>query len=203
LETKIRIKNMEDEIDLTKLTPDIRTIDDMRNVMCDASWADNAKNQDLYYMYRGVKEDGELRYDITVIPSLMLGEEFVKTKGHFHSTGHSEFYTVLEGEAIYLMQKKDSTDAYYINAHKGESVIIPGEYGHITINATDKVLKMANWISKNCVSEYDNITKMHGACWFYTKDGWIKNENYEQVPVLRTEEALKEIPENLDFLKII
>lgn len=190
-----------EEIDLTKLTPDIRKLDNMRDVLADRLWAKEAKDQDLYYMYRGVKEDGELRYDITVIPPLMLGEEFIKTKGHFHISGHSELYTVLDGEAIYLMQKKDTKDVYYVKAAAGESVIIPGEYGHVTINTTDKTLKMANWISKKCISEYDNIAAMHGACWFYTINGWIKNKNYEQVPELRQEESLKEIPDNLDFLK--
>ncbi|MFA5080098.1 MAG: glucose-6-phosphate isomerase family protein [Candidatus Paceibacterota bacterium] len=190
-----------EEIDLTKLVPDIRKVKDMKDVLCDKEGVLETDAENLYYMYRGVKEDGELRYDITVIPPLMLGKEYVKTKGHFHASGHSELYTVLEGEAIYLMQKKDSTDSYYIKARKGESVIVPGEYGHITINATDKVLKMANWVSKNCISEYDNISKMHGACWFYTIDGWIENKNYKQVPELRIEESLKEIPSNLDFLK--
>ncbi|MDD5639793.1 MAG: glucose-6-phosphate isomerase family protein [Candidatus Pacebacteria bacterium] len=190
-----------EEIDLTKLTPDVRKLKDMKDVLYDKEGILETDTEDLYYMYRGVKEDGELRYDITVIPPLMLGKEYVKTKGHFHASGHSELYTVLEGEAVYLMQKKDSTDSYYVKAKKGESVIVPGEYGHITINATDKALKMANWISKNCISEYDNISKMHGACWFYTTDGWIENRNYKQVPELRVEESLKEIPDNLDFLK--
>ena len=189
------------QIDLTKLTPDIRDLDGMRNVLSDNIFAKNAINQPLYYMYRGVEEKGELRYDVTVIPPLMLGKEFIKTKGHFHASGHSEFYTVLEGEALYLMQKQDTSDSYFVIAKAGESVIIPGEYGHITINRANKELKMANWISKNCISEYDSIAEKHGACWFYTVDGWIKNTNYTQVPELREEQPLKEMPTNFDFLK--
>ncbi|MCK9578461.1 cupin domain-containing protein [bacterium] len=189
------------EIDLTQLTPDTRKLDDMRNVLADREWANTAENQDLYYMYRGVEENGDLRYDITVIPPLMIGEEYVKTKGHYHASKHSEFYIVLEGEAIYLMQKYDGSDCYFVKAKTGEAVIIPGEYGHITINATDKELKMANWISKNCISEYESIAEKKGACWFYTKSGWIKNNNYENVPPLREEQSLKEIPSNFDFLK--
>lgn len=189
------------EIDLTKLTPDIRSLDDMRDVLADKDWRETAKNQDLYYMYRGIEENGELRYDITVIPPLMLGKEYVKTKGHFHSSKHAEFYTVLEGEAIYLMQKNDNSDCYFIKAKKGESVIITGEYGHITINASDKELKMANWVSKNCVSEYDSIAQKNGACWFYLDSGWTKNNNYEKIPTLREELPLQEAPSNFDFLK--
>jgi len=189
------------EIDLTKLVPDIRRLDDMRDVLADRTWAQGAENCDLYYMYRGIEENGELRYDVTVIPPLMLGFEYIKTKGHFHASKHSEFYTVLEGEAIYLMQKYDGSDCYFVKTRAGESVIIPGEYGHITINATDKELKMANWICKNCISEYDSIAQKSGACWFYTVDGWKENSNYDKIPPLREEQPLKEIPDNLDFLK--
>jgi oxalate decarboxylase/phosphoglucose isomerase-like protein (cupin superfamily) len=42
---------------------------------------------------------------------------------------------------------------------------------------------------------------MQGACYYYTKNGWIKNENYKNVPPLRFEESLKSEPTNLDFLK--
>lgn len=189
-----------EEIDLTKLIPDIRTLDDIRSVLFDKQWAETAKNQDIYYMYRDLKADGELRYDITIIPPLMLGEEFVKTLGHFHKFNHAEIYMVLEGEAIYLMQKKDTKDIYYVKAKAGEAVIIPGDYGHITINTSDKPLKMANWISDKSVSEYGAIKEKGGAAWFYTAKGWIKNNNYEQIPELRQEESLKEIPDNLDFL---
>lgn len=189
------------EIDLSQITPDARKIDDMRNVLADREWANTAENRDLYYMYRGIEENGDLRYDITVIPPLMMGTEFVKTKGHFHASKHSEFYTVLEGEAIYLMQKQDGSDCYFVRARAGEAVIIPGEYGHITINATKNILKMANWISKNCVSEYDSISEKGGACWFYTDSGWTKNTNYQEIPALREEQPLKDIPSSFDFLK--
>jgi len=41
---------------------------------------------------------------------------------------------------------------------------------------------------------------MQGACYFYTKSGWIKNKNYKFVPKIRFEKPLKEKPKNLDFL---
>ena len=80
----------------------------------------------LYYMYRGIKEDGDLRYDITIIPAKMLGMEFNKTKGHYHPESYGELYIVLEGEAIYLLQKLDQEgeieDVYMVEAQKGEDV---------------------------------------------------------------------------------
>jgi glucose-6-phosphate isomerase len=195
------------EIDLTKLTPDIRHLDDMRGVLYDKDFAKKSPNFDLYYMYRGLERRGELRYDITVVPAKMLGKEFNKTKGHYHVGSYQEVYTVLEGSAIYFMQRLDKygiiLDVYAVKAEKGDSIIIPSYYGHLTINPSEtKELKMANWTSDNCKSDYSPFEKMHGACYYYTKQGWIKNENYKSIPDLRFEQPLKFIPQNLDFLNL-
>src|SRR3989344_1053086 len=85
--------------------PDTRYLFDMKKVLCDKKWAKNAPNFELYYMYRGVEKKKGLRRDITVIPARLLGKEFVKTKGHEHSDDYGEIYSVLSGEAIYLLQK--------------------------------------------------------------------------------------------------
>ncbi len=194
------------EADLAKLTPDIRKLNDMRDVIYDKEWLKNASDVELYYMYRGVEEKNGLRYDITVIPAKMLGNEFVKTKGHYHVGAYPELYTVLEGEAIYLLQKKNAKgeieDVFAVRVKKGECAIMPPFYGHVTINASKtQDLKMANWISPNCKSEYSDFEKLQGACYYYTKNNWIKNENYKTVPNLRFEEPLKSIPQDLNFLK--
>ncbi|MCK4454280.1 glucose-6-phosphate isomerase [Candidatus Parcubacteria bacterium] len=182
---------------------EIRYLDDMKSVLYDQKWAKNAPNFELYYMHRGLKKKGELRYDITIIPSRMLGKEFVKTKGHYHIGKFQELYKVLEGQAIFLMQKGKNIveDVCIIKAKKNEIVIIPSNYGHITINPSKKTLKMANWISKRCKSDYKPIEKMKGAGYFYTKTGWIKNKNYKKITKLRFEKPLKKIPKNLDFLE--
>jgi glucose-6-phosphate isomerase len=186
--------------------PDIRYLNDMRKVLYDKKWAKTAPNLELYYMYRGVKKEGVLRYDITIIPPRMLGKEFVKTKGHEHSGPFQELYIVLEGKAIFLMQKynKDTREVenvFAIRAKEGESVIVPLGYGHVTINPARVKLKMANWINKKCRGIYDWFEKKEGGCYFYTKSGWIRNKKYDRVPGLRFEKPLKKIPKNLDFLK--
>ncbi len=194
------------EIDLSKLTPDIRCLNDMEAVIYDKEWLKTADNLELYYMYRGLEEKDGLRYDITTIPSKMLGSEFVKTKGHYHVGAGQELYTVLDGSAIYLLQKKneagDIEDAYAVKAERGDVVIMPPFYGHVTINPSKiKELKMANWVSKDCKSDYSEFVKLEGACYYYTNKNWVKNENYKNVPDLRFEEPLKSIPQNLEFLK--
>jgi glucose-6-phosphate isomerase len=165
--------------------PDIRRLFDMKEVIFDQEWLKGQReNLELYYMYRdlGVTEeekreihDNNLRYDITIIPPLALGQEFNKTAGHYHSKAENdlsfpEIYEVLEGEAYYLIQseiKNDCVkDAYFVHAAKGDKVIIPPNYGHFTINAGKKNLVMANWISLSCVSDYRQVKQKRGACYY-------------------------------------
>ena len=193
------------EIDLTKLTPDIRKLSDMKAVVKDQEWLKTAEDANLYFMYRGLERKEVLRYDITVLATKMLGEEFNKTKGHYHQGAYPEIYMVLEGTAIYLLQKRneagDIEDVYAVTVKAGECAIMPPFYGHVTINPSKtEELKMANWISDNCKSDYSLFEKNQGACYYYTKQGWQKNENYKNVPELRFEESLKSVPEDLTFL---
>src|SRR3972149_8797730 len=103
--------------------PRIRMLFDMKEVIYDREWLSGAHDLELYYMYRdlslsrndalAMKEHG-LRYDITVIPPQMLGNEFVKTAGHYHPLvpgtriTFPEIYEVLGGEATYILQKPDN-----------------------------------------------------------------------------------------------
>jgi len=211
--------NIEQKIKNRK--PDIRHLYDMKEVIYDKEWLKTASNTELYYMYRSVKKKNGLVYDITVIPPRMLGQEFIKTKGHEHYQGtFQELYIVLKGQAIFLAQKqkrgkveedksssppfadaREIEDVFAVQAKKGEVVIIPEHYGHVTINPSQEILEMANWVDEKCKGVYDLFEKMQGACYYYTQSGWLKNKNYKQVPELRFEKPLKSIPSNLNFLK--
>jgi len=191
-------------ISLKSKKPDVRCLNDMKAVLYDQAWAKKAPNFKLYYMYRGLKRKNGLRYDITVIPPRLLGKEFVKTKGHEHNKNYGELYIVLQGKAVYLLQKYQNNqvkDVYAVKAKKGEVVIIPPRYSHVTINPSKKeTLKEANWLDEKCRNIYDLFVKKQGACYYYTKQGWTKNKKYDRVPKLRFKRPLKKIPKNLDFL---
>lgn len=203
------------DFDLSKLTPDIRHLKEMEKVVFDKEWFAKTSNLELYYMYRGLEEKDEIRYDITVIPPLMMGKEFVKTKGHYHIGKYQEIYSVLEGKAIYFLQKpksksdySDIEDVFFIECQKGDFIIISSDYGHITINPSEKEeLKMANWIFSGCKSDYSPFEELAGACYYYIKENsqnqgtWVKNNNYKNVPDLNFKEPEKSLPKNLDFLK--
>ena len=147
----------------------------------------------LYGMYRDLaitREDrawlGEqgIRFDITVIPPLTLGDEYVKTKGHYHpdnpaGVGYPELYGVLAGEARSLLQKKALSDVVAVTARAGESVLIPPGYGHVTINPGRGVLVMANLVSTRFASEYDFYEEMQGGAYYEMEGGWVRNPRYE------------------------
>lgn len=184
--------------------PDIRHLYDMKEVLYDKKWAESAPNLELYYMRRGVEKKGGLRRDITVVPGRLIGREFTKTKGHEHSNNYGEIYSVLKGEAIYLLQKyqkNEISDVFAVKAKKGQAVIVPPGYGHITINPSKKELVEANWLAEKCRNVYDLFVKKEGACYYYTKAGWLKNKKYGKIPKLAFKKPLNEMPENLDFLK--
>ena len=178
----------------------IRYLKEIENVLYDRKWAETAEDFPVYYVWRGVEQQGNLRYDITVIPPKMLGKEFPKTKGHKHINNFSELITVLEGEAFYLAQWEEDNRTEVIKADKGDWIIYPPNCHHLTINPSNKELVMANWLSDKCQSDYSFFEKFGGAAYFYTEDGWVKNEKYGKIPEIKFKKPLKTKPENFDFL---
>jgi glucose-6-phosphate isomerase len=195
---------MELEFGGRRKEPDVRRLYDMSDVVYDKSWLAGAENVDLYYMYRDLYlsrsdldrllEQG-LRYDITIIPPRMLGSEYVKTAGHYHPlvpggrVTYPEIYEVLEGEALYLLQKLDLSDVVAVNASSGDKVLIPPDYGHVTINRSNKTLKMANFVARDFSSIYEPYREKGGGAYFFTKDGWVKNDRYRDAAELRRIDA--------------
>lgn len=184
--------------------PDIRYLFDMKDVIFDRNWLEAAENIELYFMFRDLflsRSDEKrlieqgLRYDITIIPPRMLGREYIKTAGHYHpsvpggTVTYPELYEVLEGEALYLMQNHDLSDIIVVNAWAGDKVLVPPNFGHITINRSNKTLKMANFVARNFSSLYDPIKDRAGGAYFFTKDGWIKNERCPEAAELRIIDA--------------
>jgi glucose-6-phosphate isomerase len=132
-----------------------------------------------------------VRYDITAIISRDICGERVKTKGHYHPAspsglGYPEIYEVLSGHAHYLLQDRSLLDVVLVDAREADIVIVPPGYGHVTINAGDSDLIMANIVSTTFKSEYEEYEKKRGAAYYELADGsFIKNPAYSDVPDLR------------------
>ncbi len=165
-----------------------RTAKEMKDVISSA-----AGDETVYLIYRNIFdkrhaalfEKQQMRYDITVILPKMLGNEFAKTLGHYHSLSrtatYTEIYEVLSGRAHFLLQKVNGSsveDAVVLEAGEGDIVIVPPGYGHVTINPSAKILVVANLQSAAARAGYDPIKNLHGAAYFETKNGFEKNANY-------------------------
>jgi glucose-6-phosphate isomerase len=142
-------------------------------------------------------EKNHLRYDITVLEEGRIGDEFVKTVGHYHpfkagtQTRYPEIYEVIHGHALFVMQKignsVNSVDAVYlVLAEVGEkAVMLPGT-GHITVNLGNTPLVMANFVSDDFNSVYEPYRERRGAAYYIlSRDGGIyilQNGAYDPIP---------------------
>jgi glucose-6-phosphate isomerase len=183
---------------LESVEPAVRSLDEMRDVLLDPYIEGE---DELYYMYRDVSQDEErkifkehnLRYDLTLLKPVALGEEFNKTYGHYHpevpgtSFTYPEIYEVLYGEAYYILQRVDMEDTkqalrefLVVVADVGDKVIIPPGYGHVTINPSlERPLLMANITADGFKSVYEPFKKARGAGFYLTTNGeWLENQNY-------------------------
>jgi len=112
-----------------------------------------------YYMIRG----GSVKKNITVWESGTVGNEYIKSYGHYHVGDLSETYEVLAGEGYVLLQRRSeegvpslvrSAKTYAlgntlssatpiddeivefraIKVKEGDKVFTPSGYGHLAIN---------------------------------------------------------------------
>lgn len=177
-----------------------RSLFDLEPVLFDREWfSDEEKkgDRDIYFMYRegflspedhAVMKAHGIRFDITRIPAGHLGAEYIKTMGHYHpktdgGTGrlsYPEVYQVISGSAVYLMQKRDLSELIVIEARAGDVVLIPPEFGHVTINASDEELLMSNWVADTFASDYGTILENRGFAYYLTKTGLAANPLYKQ-----------------------
>ena len=201
-------------MDIARLKPDIRYLQDVKDVIYDKKWLKTAPNLELYYMYRDFAETendylkiikNDLRYDITIINPRRLGKEFNKTLGHDHpivpgtSITYPELYEVIAGKAIFLLQDSENNqikDIVAIKAGAGDKIIIPPNYEHLIINIGKKELKTCNWIHRGFSSNiYKPFRTQHGFSYYAIKKlfgiKWIKNSHYSSIPQLRFEKPNK------------
>lgn len=172
--------------DLTQPEAAVRKIEEMREVLMDASIKSPA---DFYYMYRdvhrildaGLLKDNALRYDVTVIRPDRLGDEFMKTAGHYHPNSFGELYEVVLGECFCMLQRPNASDhkvieeVIVVKASAGQKIVIPPGFGHILVNPGPEHLVTSNWVSSKFSSQYELYKQAGGAAYFMVeKSGKIE-----------------------------
>ena len=180
----------------------VRRLADMRAVLMEPRAADAEPRRIQYYMYRALARDADggifrsagLRYDVTVLPPLPIGKEFNKTVGHYHADfspglSFAEVYEVISGEAHYLLQSRDLSQCVLVRAKAGDQVVVPPNFGHVTINPGKETLVMANVVG-TFQSDYSLYERMNGAAYYETTDGrLLPNPEYGERRHLRLENA--------------
>lgn len=181
-----------------KLSASYRKLSEIRSVLYD-DVKESSDDIVLYVMYRGfhlkkheaIFNEKKLRFDITVMTGVNLGREPNKTLGHYHpisedGLSYPEVYQVLYGRATYLLQRErdgEIIDFVVLNAKEGEAVLIPPNYGHVTVNSGGTILIMVNLVSNNFTPIYDDYVKRRGAAYYLLLDGsLIPNKNYKKLP---------------------
>jgi len=159
----------------------------------------------LYDMYRGTGlmkdqkaiQDAGLRYDVTVIYPGTIGSEFVKTVGHYHPKvpgqpwTYPEIYQVLSGAGHFLLQRGgeisgEVEDFAVADFEKGDILLIPPFYGHVTVNPSKEPLVIANWIAADFESVYDPVRLRKGLAFYDVEykgqSIFMPNDSYESHP---------------------
>lgn len=186
--------------------PLVRRLGELEPVLCDTQTLRTNPELPVYKIYRDICGDGErsvlsehrLRYDLTIMPPLMIGEEYVKTFGHDHMLceggwSHPEVFEVLEGEAFFLMQRRSGeeiVDVSLVTAREGDVVVVPPNCGHVMINGSSRRLVVGNLVSRDCVQVYRRFVEKRGASYFMLKGRrLVRNKNYSPLLGVRAATA--------------
>lgn len=201
-------------INFEKLTPAIRFAEDLKPVLHQPEML--RENFPAYYMYRDCalsEEDREtiskldLRYDYTVIPPAKIGDEYIKTYGHYHPVhreiSYPELYQVINGKAVFLLQKRgrredELVDFIAVRVEEGEMILVPPDYGHVMVNVGEERLVTSNWVCRSFQSLYEPYARLRGAGYYLTTKGWIANRNYRKLPEVREVRSLADEVFNID-----
>lgn len=197
--------NLDDELGLSlngeQLRADARLLGDLAPVLRNRGFVTESNSRTVVYkMYRGVIAERQhaeafrihsVRFDLTVMASCLLDREPNKTLGHVHpeakpGLSYPELYQVLYGKAAYLLQKfrgREVAEFRVIYAEAGDAVLIPPNYGHVTVNVGSTPLVMANLVSTRFSSDYSIYKEKAGAAYYLLDDGTLEpNRNYAAPP---------------------
>lgn len=159
----------------------VRSVGDQHAVLRSPDAAD--PNTPAYFVYypiqfptavQAILDTYELTYSFVALPSLKIGDEYVKTTGHYHpaipgtSLPFPEVYTQLYGTLQLLLQKQGSetngevTDCHLVNMTPGFSITVPPGYAHVLINTSSEPALMAGLYGRDFSPFYEPILEKKG-----------------------------------------
>lgn len=189
---------------------------DWQKFLKDASYAYQKPESDLDVLYSGARymektEDQELlqKYDfmadMTVINPGKVGDEFIKTVGHYHgkkagtNVPYPEVYEAVLGNFEYLLQSEPDengeVEVIWVVAEEGDKVVMPPGYGHVSMNVGNEPAVEVDIQKRDNPnqSDYSMFKENIGGAFYRTAEGLQKNPKYK-IKSLRVVKPL-EIPE--------
>jgi len=150
-----------------------------------------------YYMIRG----GKQKRNVTVWEIGKVGDEYIKTYGHYHVGKMDETYWIVQGEGIALLQKRvDESDSARIEEFKaisvkaGDSVYMPAGYGHLVVNTGKEWLVTVDdspvegpddSASMPGHADYEPVKQMRGFAFYVVekdaRPALVRNPRYKEV----------------------
>jgi len=102
---------------------------------------------------------GGLYFGISYLHPVMVGDEYMMTKGHFHTNiDRAEFYWGLEGEGVLLLMD-EKRDFWAEKVFPGSLHYIPGGVAHRLVNTGDVVLAVGACWPSDAGHDYGSIAK--------------------------------------------
>ncbi len=153
-----------------------------------------------YYMIRG----GSQKKNITVWETGTIGDEYIKTYGHYHVGDLDETYSIAQGQGIALLQKMavdngveqpDRIEEFKAVAVKaGDSIYMPPGYGHLVVNTGPQWLVTTDnspvegandSASMPGHADYESVKKMRGFAFYVVErngaPALVSNPLYKEV----------------------
>lgn len=177
----------------------------------------------LYLEDQNLYDSHKFSYDITIIMPGTINGEFKKTSGHYHGWNKShtntygEVYEVIYGDAMFVLQKSPDfeenpvgakiEDVIIVTVHEGQTLIVPPNYGHCSVNIGQGPLVFSNEAYQPCPVIYDSVRAHCGMAYYLFKDtkGKVdvkKNLNYKnEIPEPRFASVHENPSLGIDFSK--
>jgi len=149
-----------------------------------------------YYMIRGGKD----QRNVTVWEPGLVGDEYIKTYGHYHIGELDETYWILLGEGIILKQKMGETPDVVeqfsvIPVTAGDEVYMPPGHGHLAVNTGKTYFVTADDSPVHFDdpdpaglpghADYEPVKKMRGFAYYVVehdgKPALVRNPLYKEI----------------------
>lgn len=156
-----------------------------------------------YHMVRGGKD---LR-NITIWEPGKVGQEYIKTYGHYHVGDIEETYWIIYGEGVTIAQRRlvgadgepvddEVEEMRIVRVKEGDAVYMPKGWAHAAVNIGERFFVTADDSPVNFEdvdpsslpghADYEPIKRMRGMAYYIIeKDGQpglVKNPLYKKVP---------------------